>query len=544
MYYTEDKILQKLNISKSELNVMKLTDSIIYSKKTDKYDIDSCLETRTMTIGLENIIDEDTKKMLIDKMGRQSSFYRYLFSQFQKNDGVTISANEASKLGQKAPWELMSYEALSAHAYANGQYKSMKTWFSKTIEEIEAKIEKLNNILENKILTSRKIRFIQRKIKRLENKLEEHQSRGYLKTWFGRKNINDKEKYRKSRLSLKIQGEETKQGNRNIRIQKSKKSDSLELKIYNTRIQNIKIPNSHKETFSLDHFNRQSCIVSYNSKGNLVLNITYSYIKPQLRSKTEKSKGMIGIDIGPKEIAVAFVKNDGNPLFYRHYPIGNLLDKSNKSTNLGLSLILDKIIEEGERNNIFKITIENLDFKDNFDMMRSKKLNRMLKAFPYDKFEKLIESKCHRRGFDLKKINPAYTSIQGIFKYSNRDNLSTNHNSKSKDLSAALVIARRGLGFHEKAIVSIRVFGKLISIPIKSLVDESEKDSTKFNMKLKKSNSNWSLWSRLYQNYKTLDELTAHVLANPKSINIHSKFDVVSLRKRTSEVKSLRSSRF
>ena len=30
-------------------------------------------------------------------------------------------------------------------------------------------------------------------------------------------------------------------------------------------------------------------------------------------SKSHKSKGTIGIDIGPKEIAVAFVKNDGNP---------------------------------------------------------------------------------------------------------------------------------------------------------------------------------------------------------------------------------------
>ena len=33
MYYTEDKILSKLNISASELNVMKLTDSIFLFRK-------------------------------------------------------------------------------------------------------------------------------------------------------------------------------------------------------------------------------------------------------------------------------------------------------------------------------------------------------------------------------------------------------------------------------------------------------------------------------------------------------------------------------
>jgi len=242
---------------------------------------------------------------------------------------------------------------------------------------------------------------------------------------------------------------------------------------------------------------------------------------------------MIGIDIGPKEIAVAFVKNDGNPLFYRHFSIGNLLDKSNESTNLELSLILDKIIEEGFQQNFFKITIENLNFKDNFNM-RGKKLNRMLHAFPHDKFEQLISSKCNRNGIFLKKINPAYTSIQGIFKYSNRDNLSTNHNSKSKDLSAALTIGRRGLGFHEKSVVSIRVFGKLISIPIKSLIEKSEKDSIKFERKFKKSNSNWSLWSRLYRNYRSLDELTAHVLANPDSFDFQK--SNCELRKRTVEV--------
>jgi hypothetical protein len=379
---------------------MKLTESIFYSKKTDKYDLDSCLETRTMTIGLENHLNNKNKSMIVDKMKRQSSFYMYLFSQFQKAGHVSISANDASHDCQDPRWNLMSYEGLSAHAFAQGQFNSTKTWFTKTTEETEAKIMKIRNELDSEIMKPTKIRYLNKKLAKLENKLEKHQSLGYLKTWFGKKHLINKDnqrtktKYKKSRLSLKIQGESTHKGNRNIRIQKSKKNEGqLDLKIYKILIEDIKIPKSHQSTFSLEHFNRQSCNISYNSKGKLVLHITYSYIKPMIISKSSKSKGMIGIDIGPKEIAVAFVKNDGNPLFYRHYPIGNLLDKSNENTNLAISLILDKIIQEGIHQNFTEITIENLNFSDT-SINYSKKLNRMLSSFPHAKFEELISSKC------------------------------------------------------------------------------------------------------------------------------------------------------
>ena len=164
MYYNEDKILSKLNISKSELNIMKLTNSIFYSEKTDKYDLDSCLETRTMTIGLEKHLKNKDKMMIEDKMNRQSSFFRYLFSQFQKNKKITISANESSKLCQKEPWNLMSYEGLSAHAFASGQFNSMNSWFKKTTDEIETKIVKISDKLSNEILDPQKIKKLRRKI--------------------------------------------------------------------------------------------------------------------------------------------------------------------------------------------------------------------------------------------------------------------------------------------------------------------------------------------------------------------------------------------
>ena len=89
------------------------------------------------------------------------------------------------------------------------------------------------------------------------------------------------------------------------------------------------------------------------------------------------------------------------------------------------------------------------------------------------------------------------------------------HNANSKDLSAALVIGRRALGFHEKAIATIRSFGKLISIPIKSILSSLDDGDNKSNWESKKSKSNWSLWSSIGKITKKVDELTALLLATP-----------------------------
>lgn len=125
-------------------------------------------------------------------------------------------------------------------------------------------------------------------------------------------------------------------------------------------------------------------------------------------------------------------------------------------------------------------------------------------------------SKCSRNGIELKLVNPAYTSVIGLFKYANRDNLSTNHDSNSKDLSAALVIGRRGLGFNENPIVSIRLLsGKIKSFPIKYLLSESEKEGSK-KINTEGFNYKKSIWSRLKDNgFRLPRELTAYLLVNP-----------------------------
>ncbi len=183
------------------------------------------------------------------------------------------------------------------------------------------------------------------------------------------------------------------------------------------------------------------------------------------------------------------------------------MDARNENKQRVLSNILDEIIKEAKSEGFYHITIENLD-NLSFKKTNNKTLNRMLSKFPKTIFEDLMSSKCARQGMKIKRIHPAYTSIIGLFKYSNRDNLSTSHNSKSKDLSAALVVGRRGLGIIEKPIISIRVFKKTVSIPIYSLLDLPED-------KLSKKDWNYSsfnhLWKALKTEYNSVNALTEHI---------------------------------
>ena len=61
-YLPLEKAALKLNIPESELLVRKALKDIEYSQKKDKYNIDSILQTRTMTLGIDKYFNETEKK--------------------------------------------------------------------------------------------------------------------------------------------------------------------------------------------------------------------------------------------------------------------------------------------------------------------------------------------------------------------------------------------------------------------------------------------------------------------------------------------------
>jgi len=318
-----------------------------------------------------------------------------------------------------------------------------------------------------------------------------------------------------------IEGNAAAKGNRHIRIQLSPDGRSYQLKIFDIIIENFKIQKSHEKTFTLNHFNRQAMRISYNSNNKLVLNATYYYIKPI--TNTFVSNGTVGIDLNPKGIDVCYVKNDGNPAEYKHYSIGNLLDKRSKDTQRHLSLLIDKIIQEAFEAGFYHFTIEDLSFAEDYKY-RTKELNRLLSKFPFRMFQQLLVSKLARLGGKLRQINPAYTTFIGLVKYAVRDNKTTNHNKDSEDLSAALVIGRRGLGFDEKLVVCFRYKGRQISLTlpeILKLLGHSEKYLSKKDKSTLKF-GNWVLWKKIKLEFKTYDnlvnELTARLEAEEENV--------------------------
>ncbi|MEQ8972394.1 MAG: hypothetical protein RIE73_18635, partial [Coleofasciculus sp. C1-SOL-03] len=82
---------------------------------------------------------------------------------------------------------------------------------------------------------------------------------------------------------------------------------------------------------------------------------------------------------------------------------------------------------------------------------RTKKYARMLSAWAYSRFYQVLSSILSNRGIALKLVNPAYTSLIGLVKYSRMYGLSS-------DVAAALAIARRGMKYSERLPRSVSAY--------------------------------------------------------------------------------------
>jgi regulator of replication initiation timing len=66
-----------------------------------------------------------------------------------------------------------------------------------------------------------------------------------------------------------------------------------------------------------------------------------------------------------------------------------------------------------------------------------------MQKWSYKRLLEKIEVLARRNGIEVRKVNPAYTSVIGKLKYAPQYNI-------DKDIAGAYVIARRGLGFKER----------------------------------------------------------------------------------------------
>jgi len=164
--------------------------------------------------------------------------------------------------------------------------------------------------------------------------------------------------------------------------------------------------------------------------------------------------------------------------------------------------VYDWLLQE----NVGSVVIENIQLRQRHDT--NKRFHRLTHHFNKKKLTEMILRRGLRLGFRVKKVNPAYTSVIGHFKYRKKYGLSVHE-------SAALVLGRRRLGYQERLpkelMDTIKTKVKRHLIDALGPMEESYKQSksgTKqrqyIAMMLRtienfKEEHEWSLWNVLHK---------------------------------------------
>lgn len=142
----------------------------------------------------------------------------------------------------------------------------------------------------------------------------------------------------------------------------------------------------------------------------------------------------------PDRIAVADITADGNLVSTETFINNRILYASREKRDYDIGCLVKKVIGyalERSKGIVFE------DLKFDKDKTGSRKWKRKQSNFVWRKFLTLLERKCIENGIQYEKVNPAFTSIIGKYKYRWMHKTSIHE-------SAAFVIGRRGLGYNEK----------------------------------------------------------------------------------------------
>lgn len=173
---------------------------------------------------------------------------------------------------------------------------------------------------------------------------------------------------------------------------------------------------------------------------------------PEIKIKTIRLVGAIGVDINADKLAITEVNRHGNPVGYKILPMVTY----GKATGQSEALIgeLAKELVAYALRTCKPIIIEELDFSKKKAQLKDEnpKQARLLSSFAYNSIITAIKSRAYRFGVEVIEVNPAYTSTIGAVNYAKRLGLSVH-------LGAALAIARRGMGCHELPV------GQHVTVP-------------------------------------------------------------------------------
>ena len=243
---------------------------------------------------------------------------------------------------------------------------------------------------------------------------------------------------------LYSRGDVTKQGNPNIRVINTSegyrlrvglpgRGEFLFFKLY--------IPKKFHHEFELYHQCYDVRLKHKNEKFYVYIGLTI----PDEKSVFRFSNGALGIDTNPDGLAIVETGRDGNLLGHQYLHADRLQfasrDKRKNDIEDLAKQVVDLAVLKGKG-----IVLEDLKFNDG--KHGKKKFNRMRHNFVYSQLLQAIERRAVKNRVEVKKINPAFTSITGVLKYQEQYSL-------NRHTAAALVIARRGLGICERVQVKL-----------------------------------------------------------------------------------------
>lgn len=154
--------------------------------------------------------------------------------------------------------------------------------------------------------------------------------------------------------------------------------------------------------------------------------------------------GALGVDVNADHLAVAVADPHGNPVAFCSMPtpvVGMRADCRDAIYGDAAKVIVDMALARR-----VPIVLESLDFRRKraeLETSMSPRYARMLSGLAYAQIGGMIRARAMRLGVRVIERNPAYTSLIGDVKFSARYGVSIH-------LSAALAIARRGMGLSER----------------------------------------------------------------------------------------------
>jgi len=296
-------------------------------------------------------------------------------------------------------------------------------------------------------------------------------------------NLSNQEWKNKRDNQIYARGDITKKGNPNIRLLNKKGDFYLRVTVGNKQFKEYKlfVPAKFEKRLLFLFGSGSSYNVRLLKKGMQYYRVVIDYEVENSQTVIDFSNGIIGIDINPDRVAVSDITSDGN--LVKSFSIVNnrMFFSSTNKRNYEIGCIVKQIINYTLENNK-GIVFENLKFKKEFEN-QGRKFNRVKSNFVWKKLLTLLERKCIENGIMYKKVNPAFTSVIGKFKYQKMYGLSIHE-------AASYVIGRRGLGFNERLSLY-----KYPSEIVKSYVLDLAGDRAK-------RIHSWNLWRKLRDNYK------------------------------------------